>query len=98
MTIEDIQKLIKNGETRSLELKKTTGELQDGMHSACAMLNSDGGVLVFGITPNSHKIIGQHVTDNTRQEIANAIAHFEPAIEIVPEYIDVHLYILVQSL
>lgn len=89
MTIDDIQKLIKNGETRTLELKKTTGELQDGMHSACAMLNSDGGVLVFGITPNSHKIIGQHVTDNTRQEIANAIAHFEPAIEIVPEYIDV---------
>lgn len=37
MTIADIQNLIKNGESRTLELKKTTGELQDGMHSACAM-------------------------------------------------------------
>ncbi len=89
MTIADIQNLIKSDETRTLELKKTTGELQDGMHSACAMLNSDGGYLIFGITPNSHKIIGQQVTDSTRQEIANALTGFEPAIDIVPEYIDV---------
>ncbi len=36
MEIEDIQKLIAKDEHRCLELKKTTGELQDGMHSACA--------------------------------------------------------------
>ena len=89
MTVADIQNLIKSDETRTLELKKTTGELQDGMHSACAMLNSNGGYLIFGITPNSLKIVGQQVTDSTRQEIANAITDFEPAIDIVPEYIDV---------
>ena len=88
MTIADIQNLIKNGESRMLELKKTTGELQDGMHSACAMLNSDGGYLIFGVTP-SLKITGQQVTDNTKQEIANALTCFEPAIDLVPEYIDV---------
>ena len=88
MTIADIQNLIKNGESRTLELKKTTGELQDGMHSACAMLNSDGGYLIFGVTP-SLKIIGQQITDNTKQEIANALTGFEPAIDLVPEYIDV---------
>ena len=43
MTIEDIKKLIAGDETRTLELKKTTGELKDAMHSVCAMLNSDGG-------------------------------------------------------
>ena len=43
MTIEDIKKLIAGDKTRTLELKKTTGELKDAMHSVCAMLNSDGG-------------------------------------------------------
>ena len=43
MTIDDIKDLIKIDETRTVELKKTTGELKDGMHSLCAMLNSDGG-------------------------------------------------------
>ncbi len=37
------------------------------METACAFLNSDGGWLIFGITP-SLKIVGQNVTDNTRQE------------------------------
>lgn len=41
MTIDDIKKMIIGDETRTLELKKTTGELKDAMHSLCAMLNSD---------------------------------------------------------
>ena len=67
MTIDDIKELIKIDETRCVELKKSTGELKDGMHSLCAMLNSDGGYVIFGIAPKSLKIIGQMVTDNTRQ-------------------------------
>lgn len=53
MTFEDIQQLIAKDEHRCLELKKTTGELQDGMHSACAFLNTDGGWLIFGVAPKS---------------------------------------------
>ena len=67
MTIEDIQHLIKGDEHRSLELKKSTGELKDGMHSACAFLNTDGGWLIIGVTPKSLKIVGQQVTDSTRR-------------------------------
>ena len=57
MTFEEIQELVKKDEHRCLELKKTTGELQDGMHSACAFLNTDGGWLIFGVAPNSLKIV-----------------------------------------
>lgn len=53
MTIDDIKKLIASDESNTLELKKTTGELKDGMHLVCAFLNSDGGWLIFGLTPNS---------------------------------------------
>ena len=49
MTIDDITTLIASDESRTLELKKTTGELKDGMHAACAFLNTDGGWLIFGI-------------------------------------------------
>lgn len=86
-TIDDIKKLIAKDETRTLELKKTTGELYKGMESACAFLNSDGGWLMFGITP-SLKIDGQNVTDNTRQEIGNALRKIEPAIDVDVKYIE----------
>ena len=79
MTIDDIKALIAADESRTLELKKTTGELKDGMHSACAFLNTDGGWLIFGIAPKSLKILGQElqtglkilgqpVTETTKRE------------------------------
>lgn len=58
MTIDDIQKLIDKDESVTLELKKTTGELKDAMHTACAFLNTDGGWLIFGVTPTSRRILG----------------------------------------
>lgn len=36
MTIEDVKVIIQGDETRTVEMKKTTGELKDGMRSACA--------------------------------------------------------------
>ena len=38
LTISDIQKIIAKDESRTLELKTTTGELDKGMASACAFL------------------------------------------------------------
>ncbi len=87
MTIDDIKKLIARDETRTLELKKTTGELYKGLETACAFLNSDGGWLMFGIAP-SLKIDGQNVTDNTRREIGNALRKIEPAIDVDVKYIE----------
>lgn len=92
MTIDDIKALIASDESRTLELKKTTGELKDGMHAACAFLNTDGGWLIFGIAPKSLKIIGQQVTDDTKREIAQALAGLEPAYDIPPIYVDVPEY------
>ena len=89
MTISDIHKLIAHNETRQVELKKSTGELKDAMHSACAFLNTDGGWLLFGITPNSLKVVGQEVTENTRRELAQALAGLEPAVDVRVEYVDV---------
>jgi ATP-dependent DNA helicase RecG len=89
MTINDIQRLIASDEHRTLELKKTTGELKDGMHTACAFLNTEGGWLIFGVAPSSLKIIGQDVTDATQREIAQALSGIEPAVDVRVEYIPV---------
>lgn len=58
LTIDELKILIQSDEHRQLELKKTTGELKDGMHTACAFLNTEGGWLFFGIAPTSLKILG----------------------------------------
>lgn len=88
MTINDIETLIHTDETRNLELKKTTGELKDGMKSVCAFLNTDGGWLIFGIAPTTLKVVGQDVTENTRREIAQALTHLEPALDVEVNYVD----------
>ena len=88
MTQEELKKLISKDETKNVELKKSTGELREGMHTACAFLNSDGGVLVFGVTP-SLNIVGQIVSESTRRDIAQALAGIEPAVSPVIEYVDI---------
>ena len=89
LTIDELKELIQAYEHRQLELKKTTGELKDGMHSACAFLNTEGGWLIFGVAPKSLKILGQQVTDNTQREIAQALSYMEPQVDVRVEYIDV---------
>lgn len=58
LTFSDIEAMVREDESRVLEVKKTTGELNAGMCSGCAFLNTDGGWLLFGVTP-ALKIIGQ---------------------------------------
>lgn len=87
LTIKDIEALVAKDESRTLEVKKSTGELDAGMRSGCAFLNTDGGWVLFGVSPNL-KIIGQDVTDPTRREIAAALRKFAPAIDLYAQYID----------
>jgi len=88
LSFEDIRKLVSEDEGRTLEFKRTTGELDNGMKSACAFLNTDGGWLLFGINPDL-KIIGQNVSDSTKQEIAKFIRLIEPVVDIPVQYIEV---------
>lgn len=79
LTFEDIKNLVNSGESDSLELKETTGQLSRGMESGCAFMNSSaGGYVLFGVNDKGH-IIGQEVSDKTKREIAHALKKFEPA-------------------
>jgi len=90
MNLQQLQLLVKQGESDTLEFKSSTGSLSAGMQTVCAFLNSDrGGTIVFGIKDDG-KIVGQDVTDKTRKEIAAELKKIEPhakAIDI--EYVPI---------
>jgi Predicted transcriptional regulator containing an HTH domain and an uncharacterized domain shared with the mammalian protein Schlafen len=88
LTFENVKELTKTLETEIVELKATTGQLERGMESLCAFLNSKGGNVLFGVT-NSGKINGQDVSDKTKREIAVAMQQIEPAAIINISYIPV---------
>ena len=63
-------------ETETLEFKKSTGELKEGIISIASMLNKHSfGVLYFGVK-NDGTPIGQEIGDSTLRDISQAIAVF----------------------
>lgn len=71
-------------ETETLEFKKSTSELREGVISIGAILNKhQKGELYFGVKPDGTPI-GQDISEKTLREISQAIAnHIEP--QVFPE-------------
>ena len=79
MKLSALHTLIAAGESLTLELKKSTAEKDRACRSLCALVNGQGGQVVFGITP-AGKVIGQKVTDRTLEELAQEFQGFEPPL------------------
>lgn len=77
MTLDELKKIVAQGESDTLELKKSTSLLPSASETTCAFLNGKGGIVLIGVT-DAGKILGQNVTDHTRQEVANHISKLEP--------------------
>ncbi|MDX2239052.1 MAG: putative DNA binding domain-containing protein [Leptolyngbyaceae cyanobacterium bins.302] len=77
MNLEELQNLIARGESETLEFKKTTGELQEGCQTACAMLNGMGGFVLFGVA-NNGRILSQDVAASTLETVACHVRQIEP--------------------
>ena len=69
---DEILDLIEKGESETVEFKKSTASLREGIETTCAFANHRGGYLLFGIDDNG-AILGQQVTDDTIKNIANAV-------------------------
>jgi ATP-dependent DNA helicase RecG len=84
MTLAAIEPRISGGESATLELKESTGQLNRAGETLCAFLNGDGGTMIVGVTPEG-RIVGQELTDKTRCEIAAMLDRFEPPplVEVV---------------
>mgnify|MGYP000989396307 CR=1 FL=1 len=86
MNLAVIERRISGGETSTLELKKSTGQLDRVGETLCAFLNGEGGTVIVGVTSEG-KIVGQAVTDKTRREIAVMLGRFEPPPLVGVEYL-----------
>src|ERR1700683_3216205 len=84
MKLAQLQKLVKQGESETLEFKKSTALMRAIFETICAFLNGKGGAILIGVNDKG-ELIGQDVTDNTRQELARELHKIEP-----PASIDIH--------
>ncbi len=81
---KELIQLLKQGEGPTFEFKRSTGELREGLQTVCAFLNGLGGMVLFGVRPDGGAE-GQHVTEQTLREIAQALDRFEPPVNIPVE-------------
>lgn len=83
----EIRRQIAAGESETLELKRSTGQLNAAGKTLCAFLNAEGGKVVFGVADDC-SVVGQAVSDKTRREIAAMLDRFEPPAAVDVEYVD----------
>jgi len=87
MNFADIVRLAAQGESETVELKSSTGQLPRAGKALCGFLNRQGGLVIFGVGPNG-EIGGQIVSDKTLQDVAALLRSFEPqppiSIERIP--------------
>ena len=83
-TLADLRAVLARGEGSSVEFKRSTGELKEGLETLCAFLNGEGGIVFFGIRPDG-RAEGQQVSDKTLRDIAQAMNRFEPPVNVPVE-------------
>ncbi|HEX6901788.1 MAG TPA: ATP-binding protein [Thermoanaerobaculia bacterium] len=86
MNLADIERIVAQGESETVEFKATTGQLPRAGKALCGFLNHRGGLLIFGVSPGG-EITGQIVSDKTLQDIAGLLRSFEPQPSISVERI-----------
>ena len=72
-----IASLLSEGESETLEFKKSTAERVDAAKSLCAMLNARGGRVLIGIAPNG-EAAGQEASDATIERLSNEFQQIAP--------------------
>ena len=80
-TLREVAAVVARGEGKTIEFKRSTAELREGLQTGCAFLNGGGGFLLFGVRPDG-TVEGQHVSDKTVREIAQAMVQFEPPVPV----------------
>ncbi len=87
MRLPDLKRKIAHGESETLELKKSTGQLNRAGETLCAFLNADGGIVIVGVGPDG-EVVGQNVSDKTQREIAAMLDRFEPPAPVEVQFVD----------
>lgn len=76
MDLAQLRDLVAQGESETLEFKRSTGQRTEAMCDLCAMLNHRGGQVLFGVDPKG-QIVGQQVSGRTLEEITSEIQQID---------------------
>lgn len=88
ITLPSLQSFIAQGESETLEFKRSTAELKRAGETLCAFLNGEGGKVLIGVAPDG-KLVGQDVADITLRDIAAMLGRFEPTARVEMSRVDV---------
>ncbi len=77
MNLEQITNMVAAGESETLEFKSSTGARREAAKTVCAMLNQNGGHVLFGVQPYG-KVIGQHVGEVTIEQVSAELRRIDP--------------------
>jgi ATP-dependent DNA helicase RecG len=79
VTLRELEKIVAERESSSLEFKRTTGQRSDACKALTGMLNGSGGRVLFGVAPNGD-ITGQDVSDRTLEQLSAELSFIEPTV------------------
>jgi len=74
MTIDELNNLIKLGESETLEFKKSLTQQDERIKTATALANGNGGWILFGVKPDG-SVIGVDIGVNTLENLAEDFHH-----------------------
>jgi ATP-dependent DNA helicase RecG len=87
--MDDVQHLLASGASQTVEFKKSTASLREAIETLCAFANQHGGYVIFGVDDNG-TAVGQHVSDDTLKNIANAVKlNTDPKLYPTLEQVDI---------
>lgn len=72
MKSQEALQLIQHGESETLELKRSLGELREIVETVGAFANASGGTILVGLSPQK-EIIGVQIGTDTLESLANTI-------------------------
>jgi ATP-dependent DNA helicase RecG len=79
MDIRRIEELVADGESESLEFKKSTGERSRVARTICGMANANGGTVLIGVLDGG-KIVGQQLGPATLEGLHRELGEIEPPL------------------
>jgi ATP-dependent DNA helicase RecG len=88
MLSEELRAIVAGGESHQVEFKRSTGQRTEGARTVCAMLNTRGGFVLFGVTDGG-EICGQEVSAGTLTDLVREISRIEPRPLIAPDVLPV---------
>lgn len=88
MLSNELRALVSGGESQQVEFKRSTGQRTEGARTVCAMLNTRGGFVLFGVS-DAGEIFGQEVSAKTLADVVHEISRIEPRPLISPDVLPV---------